>query len=225
MSKNDLASDRTSDHGFLANQMRLFFCCAAYVLHQTLRSEILADTELANAQPSTVIIKLFKIAVRVVQYKDRVRLHLPSSCPLKALLKHVTEQFLLPRQSPSPADSAPRWPRASASPPRLQPISMLYKAGRERCARRAKNRLMPHCSAPPASPDWGCCLLRSPPIVPADHETRPSVTGACPGKQVHETFGLEHPVNHAFFVRHFVEFSKRHTHLRDDVTHGKFLIS
>ena len=96
MVKNDLASDRTSDHGFLANQMRLFFSCAAYVLHQTLRSDLLADTALANAQPSTVIIKLFKIAVRVVQYKDRVRLHLPSSCPLKALLKHVTEQLLLP---------------------------------------------------------------------------------------------------------------------------------
>jgi hypothetical protein len=31
--------------------------------------------------------------VRVVQYKDRVRLHLPSSCPLKAQLKHVTEKL------------------------------------------------------------------------------------------------------------------------------------
>ena len=42
-----------------------------------------------------MIIKLFKLAVRVVQYKDRVRLHLPSSCPVKALLKHVTEQLFL----------------------------------------------------------------------------------------------------------------------------------
>jgi hypothetical protein len=82
-----IASDRTSDHRFLANQMRLFLSCAADVLHQTLRSDFFADTELANAQPSTVIIKLFKIAVRVVQYKDRVRLHLPSSFPLKVLLK------------------------------------------------------------------------------------------------------------------------------------------
>jgi hypothetical protein len=39
-----------------------------------------------------VIIKLFKLAVRVVQYKDRVRLHPPSSCPVKALLQHVTER-------------------------------------------------------------------------------------------------------------------------------------
>lgn len=101
MIKNDLASDRTSDHNFLANQMRLFFSAAAYVLHQTLRSELLADTELANAQPSSVIIKLFKIAVRVVQYKDRVRLHLPSSCPVKALLKQLTEQLLLAPPKPA----------------------------------------------------------------------------------------------------------------------------
>lgn len=100
MIKNDLASDRTSDSRFLANQMRLFFSCAAYVLHQTLRTEVLVGTELANAQPATVIIKLFKLAVRVVQYKDRVRLHLPSSCPVKALLQHVTEQLF----------RAPPWP-------------------------------------------------------------------------------------------------------------------
>jgi hypothetical protein len=91
MIKNDLASDRTSDHRFLANHLRLFFSCAAYVLHQALRTEVLVHTELANAQPATVILKLFKIAVRVVQYKDRVKLHLPSSCPVKDLLHRVTE--------------------------------------------------------------------------------------------------------------------------------------
>jgi hypothetical protein len=91
MIKNDLASDRTSDHRFLANHLRLFFSCAAYVLHHALRTEILVHTELAQAQPATVILKLFKIAVRVVQYKDRVKLHLPSSCPVKDLLHRITE--------------------------------------------------------------------------------------------------------------------------------------
>jgi hypothetical protein len=91
MVKNDLASDRTSDHTFLANHMRLFFACAAYVLHHALRSEVLVHTELANAQPATVILKLFKLAVRVVQYQDRVRLHLPTSCPLKDILHRVAE--------------------------------------------------------------------------------------------------------------------------------------
>ena len=51
MIKNDLASDRTSDHRFLANHLRLFFACAAYVLHQALRTEVLVHTELAQAQP------------------------------------------------------------------------------------------------------------------------------------------------------------------------------
>jgi hypothetical protein len=50
----------------------------------------LHDTELASAQPKTVILSLFKIAVRVKQYKDRVLLHLPSACPLKALLAKVS---------------------------------------------------------------------------------------------------------------------------------------
>ena len=100
MIKNDLASDRTSDHRFLANHLRLFFTCAAYVLHQTLRSDILVHTEFAKAQPSTVILKLFKIAVRVVQYKDRVKLHLPSSCPFKNILHRICEILF---QIPEPA--------------------------------------------------------------------------------------------------------------------------
>lgn len=100
MIKNDLHSDRTSDHTFQANHMRLFFSCAAYVLHHTLRTETLANTELANAQPSTIIIKLFKIAVRVVQYKDRIKLQLPTSCPVKHILHRVLEILF---QVPVPA--------------------------------------------------------------------------------------------------------------------------
>ncbi len=89
--KLDLGSDRTSNQSFLANHMRLLLSCAAYVLHHTLRSEVLRGTEFAKAQPSTVILKLFKIAVRVVQYKDRIKLHLPSSYPFKAVLHKITE--------------------------------------------------------------------------------------------------------------------------------------
>ena len=48
-----------------------------------------STTVLATAQPKTVILSLFKIAVRVKQYKDRVLLHLPSACPVKALLETV----------------------------------------------------------------------------------------------------------------------------------------
>lgn len=88
--KNDLHSDRTSATTFLANAMRLLLACAAYVLHHALRTQILQHTALAQAQPSTVILTLFKIATQIKQYKDRILLHLPSSCPVKALLHRVT---------------------------------------------------------------------------------------------------------------------------------------
>lgn len=92
--KNDLASDRTSDHAFLANHLRLFYACAAYRLIHSLRENTLCHTELAKAQPVSIILKLFK---RVVQYKDRIKRHLPSACPVKGLLRRVTEWLYLVR--------------------------------------------------------------------------------------------------------------------------------
>jgi hypothetical protein len=88
--KCDLHSDRTSDTTFLANATRLLLACGAYVLHHALRTHTLAHTALATAQPSTVILTLFKVATHVKQYKDRLLLHLPTSCPVKALLQRIT---------------------------------------------------------------------------------------------------------------------------------------
>lgn len=88
--KRDLHSDRTSATTFLANAMRLLLACAAYALHHALRTHTLQHTGLANAQPATVILTLFKVATQIKQYKDRILLHLPSSCPVKALLHRVT---------------------------------------------------------------------------------------------------------------------------------------
>ena len=93
--KNDLASDRTSCTTFLANCMRLQKHAAAYVLHQQLRQEALQHTPLAQAQPGTVIAKLFNIAALVKQYKHRVIVHLASSCTVKHLLWTVTERLLI----------------------------------------------------------------------------------------------------------------------------------
>ncbi|MBK8359576.1 MAG: IS1380 family transposase [Comamonadaceae bacterium] len=101
--KNDLASDRTSDHAFLANHLRLFYSCAAYVLIHSLRENTLVHTELAKAQPMSIILKLFKLAVRVVQYKDRIKLSLPSSYPMKGVLVRVTELLYLVLRPPAPA--------------------------------------------------------------------------------------------------------------------------
>jgi hypothetical protein len=91
--KIDLKSDRTSASTFLANFARLLLTGAAYVLHQQLRFLGLQGTALATAQPKTVILKLFKIATRVKQYKDRVLLHLPSACPVKSLLVQVCRRL------------------------------------------------------------------------------------------------------------------------------------
>ena len=93
--KCDLHSDRTSATTFLANAIRLLLSCAAYVLHHALRTHTLQQTALAQAQPSTVILTLFKGATQVKQYKDRILLHLPSSCPVKALLHRLTALLYL----------------------------------------------------------------------------------------------------------------------------------
>ena len=70
--------------------MRLLFARAASALHHALRTSTLQHTALAQAQPSPVIFTLFKIATQLKQYKERLLLHLPSSCPVKALLQRVT---------------------------------------------------------------------------------------------------------------------------------------
>jgi len=93
--KCDLAADRTSCTTFLANCMRLILHCAAYVLHQQLRVHALSHTELATAQPYTIILKLFKVATQIKQYKDRIVLHLPSNYPFKQLLWTLTERLFL----------------------------------------------------------------------------------------------------------------------------------
>jgi hypothetical protein len=94
--KGDLAADRTSCTSFLANCMRLQLHAAAYILHQQLRTQALQHTALSQAQPSTVIAKLFKIAVQVRQCKTKIVLHLPSACPVKDLLRTLTERLYLP---------------------------------------------------------------------------------------------------------------------------------
>ena len=94
--KDDLATDRTSCTSFLANCMRLLLHAAAYILHQQLRTEALQHSALSQAQPSTVIAKLFKIAVQVRQYRNKIVLHLPSACPVKDLLHTLTERLYLP---------------------------------------------------------------------------------------------------------------------------------
>lgn len=101
----DLFADRTSCHGFLANQFRLLLSSAAYVLVQALRRTVLVGTELAQAQVGTIRLKLFKIAARVVVTARRVVFHLASSYPYRELFCVVYERLL----------GSPRSPAAEAS--------------------------------------------------------------------------------------------------------------
>ncbi len=80
-----LFADRTSCHGFLANQFRLLLASAAYVLIEHLRRVSLTGTELAKAQVTTIRNKLFKMAARVTLSVRRIVLHFSSYCPYQQL--------------------------------------------------------------------------------------------------------------------------------------------
>lgn len=84
-----LFADRTSCHGFLANQFRVLLSGAAYVLVETLRRVGLAGTELAAAQVGTIRIKLLKIGGRIVRSVRRIVIHLASGFPLQNLFHRI----------------------------------------------------------------------------------------------------------------------------------------
>lgn len=88
-----LFADRTSSSTMLANQFRLLLSSAAYALIQSLRRTVLADTELAHAQATTIRARLIKIAARVVVSARRVVLHLSTSCPLQPLFATLAHRL------------------------------------------------------------------------------------------------------------------------------------
>ena len=75
-----VAMDRTSCSRFAANQLRLLFSVAAYVLFQTLQS-IARATGLGAAQVWTLRERLLKVAVWVERSVRRIVLHLPQAFP------------------------------------------------------------------------------------------------------------------------------------------------
>ena len=87
--KNHLFSDRTSCTSFEANQFRLFLHSAAYVLMHSFRELHLRGTEFARAQFNTIRLKLIKIGARVQQMSTKIKVHLPSSFPLKEELQKI----------------------------------------------------------------------------------------------------------------------------------------
>jgi hypothetical protein len=89
----DLFADRTSCHGFLANQFRLLLASAAYVLVEHVRRVGLQGTELAKAQVGTIRLKLLKVAARVTMSVRRIVLHLPSAYPYQRIFAWLVRRL------------------------------------------------------------------------------------------------------------------------------------
>jgi Transposase DDE domain group 1 len=82
-----LKSDRTSCHRFEANQFRVFLHSAAYVLLETLRREVLRTTQWASATMETIQLRLLKLGARGQEFRGRIQISLPSSCPVAPVLR------------------------------------------------------------------------------------------------------------------------------------------
>jgi len=83
-----VAMDRTSCSRFAANQLRLLFSIAAYVLFQVLQS-VARTTAVGPAQVWTLRERLLKIAVWVERSVRRIVLHLPQSFPWRDAWQHL----------------------------------------------------------------------------------------------------------------------------------------
>jgi hypothetical protein len=93
--KTHLAADRTSCHRGTANQLRLMLHTGAYWLMWSLRRLMPERSTWRVAQFDTLRLRLLKIAARVVAWKTKVLVHLPSACPDQAILRLVLDR--LPR--------------------------------------------------------------------------------------------------------------------------------
>ena len=79
----DLFADRTSAATLRANQLRLWFSSAAYVLMSALRRMALKQTRLAKASCGTIRLKLLKIGAQVKITVRRIVIHFASACPFQ----------------------------------------------------------------------------------------------------------------------------------------------
>lgn len=80
-----LFADRTSCHGWWANQFRLLLASAAYVLMETIRRVGLAGSELAKAQVTTIRLQVLKIGTVILRNTRRIRLLFSSAYPHQEL--------------------------------------------------------------------------------------------------------------------------------------------
>jgi hypothetical protein len=76
-----------------ANAFRLLLHTGAYWTLWTLRSLMPKRSTWRVAQFDTLRLRLVKLAMRVVELKTRVTLHLPAACPDQAILRLVLERM------------------------------------------------------------------------------------------------------------------------------------
>jgi len=84
-----LFADRVSAETMRANQMRLYLSAMAYVLVSGLRRVGLKGTELAQAQVSTIRIKLLKIGAQIRVSVRKVWVSMASSYPWQGMFQQV----------------------------------------------------------------------------------------------------------------------------------------
>jgi hypothetical protein len=89
----DLFADRTSAAPLRANQLRLWFASAAYVLLCALRRIGLAHTKFALTTCGTIRLRLLKIGALVRISVRRVTVATASSCPVQAEFAQVQEKL------------------------------------------------------------------------------------------------------------------------------------
>jgi len=88
-----LFADRVSSETMRANQLRMYLSATAYVLVCGLRRLGLKDTELAQAQVSTIRTRLLKIGARVRVSARRIYLSMAASYPWASLFAQVHAQL------------------------------------------------------------------------------------------------------------------------------------
>jgi hypothetical protein len=89
-----LFADRTSCHQFVPNQFRVMLSAVAYVLLQSLRQTALIGTELAEAQVTTIRLKLLKVGGLIKRSARRIVLHLAGGYPSQQLFRLIARRLI-----------------------------------------------------------------------------------------------------------------------------------
>jgi hypothetical protein len=90
--KTHLASDRTSCPSAAANQFRLFLHGGAYWILWTLRACAPKRSPWRRAQFDTIRLRVIKVAARVIEWKRKITVHLPTSCPDQQIIRLFAER-------------------------------------------------------------------------------------------------------------------------------------